>query len=135
MDPNDLKKPVYNSSLKLIKQIDDLKSTKKDDDVSINESAIERINEKVSVKLNVHDQLYSGLAPVAPQDEDFNQFMRILEAEKKLKPKVKPSTNLIKVPYLFFYVIDPIYFIVNDFICQEYIETAGFDGVLSGRSC
>ena len=42
-----LSQPVYNSSLKLIRSLNDLKSGKREEKITINESQLESINEKV----------------------------------------------------------------------------------------
>ena len=83
----DLEKPQINSTLKLLKDLEDINL---DNNVKLNlpDEEIEKINEKASVKLNMQGQVYEGLVSVEPNQEDFLKFL-----EMKNRPRVKPQIH------------------------------------------
>jgi hypothetical protein len=91
-----LNQPQYNSTLKLIKRLDDFQLSSNNNNNNnnnklqqqLNESDLEKINEKASCKLNLKGPVYNGLVSVEPDEEDFLKFLEI-----KHKHKLKPSQS------------------------------------------
>ena len=76
---SNLDKPQYNSTIRLINQLDQLQSVKckpvQNDSFKLDEHQIEKINEKASTKLNMQGKVFSGLVSVEPDQEDFLKFI------------------------------------------------------------
>jgi hypothetical protein len=89
-DPNELLKPRYNTTLKLVKQIEDVKI--KEINLKISEEDIEKIHEKASTKLNQNQPIFQGLIAVEPNEDEFLKYL-----DCKYRQKVKPQINLNKV--------------------------------------
>ena len=88
----ELTKPQYNSTLKIIKQIEDVQAST-ECNLKINDSVLEKINEKASSKLNFKDEVvFDGLIKIKPAEED---FLRFLQAKHGMS--VKPQINSTKV--------------------------------------
>ncbi|RNA08507.1 hypothetical protein BpHYR1_032338 [Brachionus plicatilis] len=83
----DLDRPQYNSTLKLIKKLDDFKVDDKQQ-VHLTDEEIERIHEKASLKLNMRGHVYEGLVSVEPDEEDFLKYLEI-----KNRPKIKSHSS------------------------------------------
>ena len=87
-----LNQPQYNSTLKLIKRLDNYQATTSKQ-LQLNESEMEKINEKASSKLNLQGPVFSGLVSVEPDEEDFLKFL-----ETKHKHKQKATGASVKPP-------------------------------------
>ena len=83
-----LNQPQYNSTLKLIKRLDEYQANT--NKLQLNESEMEKINEKASSKLNLQGTVFTGLVSVEPDEEDFIKF---LEAKQKHKQKAATATS------------------------------------------
>jgi hypothetical protein len=83
-----LNQPQYNSTLKLIKRLDEYQANP--NKLQLNDTEMEKINEKASSTLNPQGTVFSGLVSVEPDEEDFIKF---LEAKHKHKQKVTTASE------------------------------------------
>ncbi|CAF0810827.1 unnamed protein product [Brachionus calyciflorus] len=93
----DLDKPQYNSTLKLIKKLDEIKLNNKPQ-MHLSDDEIEKIHEKASAKLNMKGTVYEGLVSVEPDEEDFLKYLEI-KNRPKLRAQIS-SKNIQKAPDL-----------------------------------
>jgi hypothetical protein len=88
---NDLLKPKYNSTLKIMKQIEDVKASNHTN-FKIDETEIEKIHEKASTKLNFHNEpAFNGLVKLEPDEEEFLRYLQVKNVNQ-----VKPQIGLHK---------------------------------------
>lgn len=100
---NELLKPKYNSTLKIMKQIEDVKASN-EINFKINETEIEKIHEKASSKLNFHSEpAFNGLIKLEPDEDDFLRYLQA-KSGNQVKPQIGlHKSNTQKAPELMEY--------------------------------
>ena len=112
-----LNQPQYNSTIKLLKRLDEYQLSSNKIQQQLNESELEKINEKASSKLNLRGSVYNGLVSVEPDEEDFLKFLEIKQRHR-VKPQISSSrSNMSQKPP------DLMEFYPNDLI-KEFTEVS-----------
>ena len=112
-----LNQPQYNSTIKLLKRLDEYQLSSNKIQQQLNESELEKINEKASSKLNLRGSVYNGLVSVEPDEEDLLKFLEIKQRHR-VKPQISSSrSNMSQKPP------DLMEFYPNDLI-KEFTEVS-----------
>ena len=102
-----LNQPQFNSTIKLIKRLDELQLNGNKVQQNLNDSELERINEKASTRLNNRGLVFNGLVSVEPDEEE---FLKALETKQhhRLKPQLRASSSQKPPDLMEFYPNDLI---------------------------